>query len=182
MPNWCDNSLQIWGPAKDVKKCRAAMKSKESDFDFDKIHPLPKALKGTTAPTPKGEEEQAKKFIKLYGAPDWYEWQIKNWGTKWNIDPSSLVVQPDGPQNVRYNFSTAWSPPEKIVACLADKFRTLSFKLEYCEPGCAFAGVLEVERGKVVDRACYEPGMRGYEKLARAFGMWDDEEPEEKYG
>jgi hypothetical protein len=50
-----------------------------------------------------------------YGNTDWYEWRIKNWGTKWNAYETNV--------NKRYkdwvSFETAWSAPEPIIATLA---------------------------------------------------------------
>ena len=52
----------------------------------------------------------------LHGATTWYDWCIKNWGTKWNayenvqIDPDTIM------------FETAWSAPEPVIAQLAKMY------------------------------------------------------------
>ena len=31
-------------------------------------------------------EADQKRFSETYGATDWYDWAVKNWGTKWSPD------------------------------------------------------------------------------------------------
>ena len=115
--------------------------------------------------------------------PDnWYNWNITNWGTKWSaaevwndrIDDDGKV---DG--HTSYNFDTAWSPAERVIAALAALFPTLTITHRYCEAGMGFAGEVVYERGSFVSRDEYssgndsfpdeawvanEDGSRGYER------------------
>jgi hypothetical protein len=53
-----------------------------------------------------------------YGALTWYDWAIKNWGTKWGIsEPESTRRK----RSVVYTFSSAWSPIEPIVTKMSGK-------------------------------------------------------------
>lgn len=45
--------------------------------------------------------------------PTWYEWRIRNWGTKWDVEDSRL--SPDG----IVSFVTAWSMPLPILKKLS---------------------------------------------------------------
>lgn len=58
------------------------------------------------------EGKQALDNIKTYGVKDWYDWSIKNWGTKWNAYSFELVGEDENTLNVE--FDTAWSPPTPI--------------------------------------------------------------------
>lgn len=49
MPNWVSNSISISGKEKDLKQIVKYVKSKTSDFDFNKIIPMPKSLAETEA-------------------------------------------------------------------------------------------------------------------------------------
>ena len=63
-----------------------------------------------------------------YGAPTWYEWSIKNWGTKWNayaLDTYENGVTDDNPT---LSFQTAWSAPHPILAKLAEMYPEVSFE------------------------------------------------------
>lgn len=51
-----------------------------------------------------------------YGATSWYDWCRRNWGTKWNAYGNSQT----GTDTI--TFETAWSPPEPIIAKLAEMY------------------------------------------------------------
>lgn len=44
MPNWVQNRLTIYGQETEVEKCLLFCKSEDSDFDFNKIVPMPQTL------------------------------------------------------------------------------------------------------------------------------------------
>jgi len=112
--------------------------------------------------------------------PDnWYNWNITNWGTKWSaaevwndrIDDDGKV---DG--HTSYNFDTAWSPAEPVVAALAEKFPTLRIAHRYCEAGMGYAGEVlyadgveirreEYDMGQMPDDAFTEEWDRDYDKV-----------------
>lgn len=51
-----------------------------------------------------------------FDAETWYEWCIKNWGTKWNALSTEIISDDE------ITFETAWSAPEQIVAALAKMY------------------------------------------------------------
>lgn len=44
MPNWVRNEIEVYGNEKDMQRFLKKIKSKDSDFDFNKIIPMPKSL------------------------------------------------------------------------------------------------------------------------------------------
>lgn len=52
--------------------------------------------------------------VQRYGSKDWYDWRIKNWGTKWNASDSSF-----NEETGVIEFDTAWSMPENIFRALS---------------------------------------------------------------
>ena len=82
------------------------------------------------------------------GYPDWYMWNIANWGTKWSPDVHDdvLVAVHEDETSIRMRFDTAWAPPSVLVATLSEKWPTLTFVLDYSEPGMDFYGA-EAWRG-----------------------------------
>jgi hypothetical protein len=60
---------------------------------------------------------------------DWYNWNIRNWGTKWDISDDSAEVMERRNGFVKYYFSTAWSCPAEALDNLAKQYPTLSFTL-----------------------------------------------------
>jgi len=68
----------------------------------------------------------------LFQGNDWYDWNVRNWGTKWNAYDVEIE---DGTSTLKcyltYTFSTAWSPPEGVIRALAKKIEELNFKLQF---------------------------------------------------
>lgn len=89
----------------------------------------------------------------------WYNWRVNEWRTKWNCYDGRVDLSGIKNGVVVYDFDSAWSPPTGVIRAAALKFNTLSFTLEYAEPGCDFSGVFEA-RGDVYDEQC-EDGVLG---------------------
>ena len=61
----------------------------------------------------------------------WYNWNISNWGTKWDINGSVEIDDYDDEQ-IEINFSTAWgSFPIEICNKLRDMFPEVGFSWFY---------------------------------------------------
>jgi hypothetical protein len=72
------------------------------------------------------------------GHPNWYEWSIDNWGTKWGAyDYAEVAAQVDG--RFVFRFQTAWSFPEPIFRKLAEIYPTLTFAVISFDEGWRFA-------------------------------------------
>lgn len=140
MPNWCNNVVRIKHEnPKMIEQVREAFAKGELLHSF---MPCPQELLDTVAGYP-GEDKEAEheaqkaRNIELYGHKDWYDWQIANWGTKWDIGGDGSVVDIEG--GLELAFDSAWSPPCDAYQTLVDKF---GFEIEafYYEPGMAFVG------------------------------------------
>ena len=142
------NTLNVDGAATDISKFREWLNGEP--LTLNKILPMPKELEETTSPTPDSEVEKAKELTAKYGASNWYDWHINNWGTKWDIDADEDDYDSTD-TCIRYSFDSAWSPPTKAIVALSSLFPTLNFTLTYREDGCAFAGILKVGNGDFED-------------------------------
>jgi hypothetical protein len=82
---------------------------------------------------------------------DWYHWNCRNWGTKWDVSvvngneyPNTIkTVNDDG--SILYQFETAWSPVGEVLMKLSEQYPTLNFDYEYEEEqgwggSCTFLG------------------------------------------
>ena len=70
MPNWCWNHLEISGDEKQLQEFveKSINAHEETEFSFE----------GTL---PRGDRK------------DWYDWSLKNWGTKWDAcEPDILSL------------------------------------------------------------------------------------------
>lgn len=76
------------------------------------------------------------------GYPDWYEWSLANWGTKWNAYQTFLVERQD--EQATIGFCTAWSPPLPVIDELGHQWPTLSFVLDYEDIHAGFSGTLRL--------------------------------------
>ena len=107
-------------------------------------------------------EKLANKFnnnLKEHGAANWYDWNCEKWGTKWNLDSgtsSEFEDRENGLAVIKYNFDTAWSPPDVVIKELAKQYPELKMQLRYWEGGMAFQGRLRLKGRKVYEEKRWE--------------------------
>lgn len=177
MPNWCSNTLCIqFGNKSELKKIKKLLLNKENVVDFALAVP---------------QQEQ--------GTPDWYNWNINNWGTKWNACDSFSVEEDD--EEIKVCFDTAWSPPEKWFYAFCDKLKDISrgitAQLRYEESGLWFAGTYVLEsdgyiyqhEGEMINisdttrkEIKYDSKMDVWRDTNGKFVSWDDVTYEVDYG
>lgn len=86
---------------------------------------------------------------------DWYHWNVRNWGTKWDIgvpngqEYSDTQVQITDDNDVMYHFQTAWSPVGEVLMKLSEMYPSLNFDYEYEEEQgwggtCTFKGGVDI--------------------------------------
>ena len=152
MPNWCRNRVTVYGNEEEVSKVVDIFESK--DTVFGKIIPSPdwKNIPNEDGELPVRREHKNPKtgevsFVTMEfpksGKNDsrWYDWNISNWGTKWDIN-GSVEVDVEDEDQIEINFNTAWGPPVEVCEKLRDMFPELGFSWFYDEPGMETAGYL----------------------------------------
>jgi len=126
MPNWVQTRIKVNGEKENVEKVLDAVFSINQEgqkkFDLNKIFPMPDEIRNTEADNSKRPE-----LVEKYDANDWYEWSVKNWGTKWNTDRNSFYEE----ENI-ISFQTAWSFPEPILEYLSN-FEDVAFQILYAD-------------------------------------------------
>ena len=86
---------------------------------------------------------------------DWYHWNVRNWGTKWDITLERDEI-PDFDQNndgdwyFHWYFDTAWSPAEPAYHAIAKRFPNLEFNYEITEEANFYAGILVFKNGELL--------------------------------
>ena len=116
MPNWCSNTITISGEPEKIKEFVEFLEEKDGKEWFDFFRPTPEELK----------EE------------GWYQWNVDNWGTKWNSDAQDWSVDEDF-STVTFWFDSAWSPPVELYKYITEN-TDFSVEAEYCEEGVGFVG------------------------------------------
>lgn len=145
MPNWCENSLTIRGPKKALDAFKETLNTvdahgEKTEFSFHQTVPQPdNILKGNISMEAMAEG-QAK------GQDNWYNWNITNWGTKWDASDPDVVVDD---KKVTITFQTAWAPPKEWMASASKKFPELTFEIACCECGAAYFGTICAINGEV---------------------------------
>ena len=135
MPNWCINTLIIKGDKSHLKAFKRRAKSKGTDLSLECFLPMPRELVGTVSP---GDN------------PNWYDWSLENWGTKWDIKAKLSQQFEDG---LVYEFRSAWTPPVAWLKTVANTYPKLEFTLKYDEEGVGFLGVAQTIKGRVKDKS-----------------------------
>lgn len=119
MPNWCNNSITISHP--DVEKIDAIEKElTKSDMDSGVCNLI--------RPRPATEED------------NWYDWNLENWGSKWDLSISTGSYERDG-DTISFDFDTAWSPPIALYEYMVDQ--GYDVRAYYHEPGMCYCGKFE---------------------------------------
>ena len=113
MPNWCYNNVKISFDSENEQELRDKVR-----FDKDlfcQFAPMPESV-----------------------GDGWYEWNISNWGTKWDAQPFDINWEDDC---VTFQLETAWSPPLGFY----EKMEQLGYEIDayYLEEGMAFIGYYE---------------------------------------
>jgi len=99
---------------------------------------------------PKEELKRSYECLQKYGTDNWYDWSIKNWGTKWNAYDFQ-----GSPEEGVLIFLTAWDPPREIVKALCQKYPNSNLDWYYDEEGCQNAGhYYSGENGEVINEVC----------------------------
>tara|TARA_A100001391_G_scaffold37546_1_gene20729 strand:- start:296 stop:796 length:501 start_codon:yes stop_codon:yes gene_type:complete len=164
MPNHCSNRIEIHcETVEQAEEIKDFLHSKETCFDLNNIVPAPnwsktpltgketnfigeKSELGKVGELPIKDEEFSEtigtywRFASTGKQDDrWYDWQIRNWGTKWNTYDDHLEYE-EGDTTLSYSFTTAWSPPEEAIEALRRIYKNVSISAWFDEPGMEIGG------------------------------------------
>ena len=141
MPNWCNNNISITGPNSVIDKIEKITKEEDNKNGLLQFfNPMPKELEGTTSPSSSADKPQPM----IDGVDNWYDWRVKNWGTKWDIsiDDSGLDYSEEGDKGyIKGWYDTAWGPALECFDTFQRKHNDIYITNLYYEPGCDFAGI-----------------------------------------
>lgn len=66
-----------------------------------------------------------------FASDGWYDWNVRNWGTKWDASDADLTDNTeDKAACLNYSFNTAWSIPEPVFAAMVRQHPELDFDFE----------------------------------------------------
>ena len=120
------------------------------------------------------QEEYDRRMLD-YQVANWYDWCVKNWGTKWN---AYGVGKWKGNE---ISFQTAWCPPVPVISKMSEIYPEVDFILEYADEGGGFLGWTTFQKG-CSQETLLEWNSEDGVKLRQKLGCYyeeDDEEVEE---
>jgi hypothetical protein len=178
MPNHVTNEVKFLGSVERIKELREKCKGENSPFSFQSFYPMPIELQGTSSPAKivteqelqewkdklaKGEINEWEKDYRpitkdeqyelkgKYGADNWYDWHIHNWGTKWDCyshrgeGDESFVI-----------FETAWSTPIRAMLYLSELFDDITIEVRYADEDFGSnVGTYTLQDGEIIEM--YQP-------------------------
>lgn len=184
MPNHVYNNVTITGDEDDLLRLKRLLSMPQpiqlSKGEFDNlifnfhslITPDQSIWDEYYGSEPKGQSlEESLKFASNH----WYDWNIRNWGTKWNAY-DAYISDNFSDESVKsyyieYEFSTAWSPPEGIIEALAKKIHELKLNVSFSwiyEEEQGWGGVMEsTPDGNILETDSWEIPDSHKEMLSR---------------
>ena len=183
MPNHVYTRLHVSGPDADVVNFTIKSSSSTGELlSFQELMPMPKQLSVVSSPVRIVTQEDYDKavaedallpekdyrkgylpltrqmqadYLEQFGADNWYDWKIVNWGTKWGAyDVSEWTIKPFTGASITYQ--TAWSPATKLFLKVSKDFPTLTFRHDFVDEGGNFVGYETFRNGVAIDSADYE--------------------------
>ena len=162
MPNWCNNILTI--------------RSEDSAF-IDRIEAAYEQgeLLQTLMPQPDYPgyaDQEIKERDSGSHMPDWWNWRVANWGTKWDIGGEDCDSTRIDKNTITFHFDSAWSPPLEAL----EGSEGFDYEIQYYEPGMNFVGEAHREGDTGFD-VTYEIGEQP-DHLTELFNIVPEEEDE----
>jgi hypothetical protein len=185
MPNWCFNTVKIivkvnQNNVEDIAKIKAQLNQpfvrehenwnpktaqmEVESYTYDNpVFSFWNIVKPTDMETYLKQPDRnipLEEQLKFQGN-DWYSWNVRNWGTKWDVGLSNgdkypdteLIVESD--RELIYRLNTAWSPPVPAIENLSRQYPDLAFYLEYQEE-TGWGGEMTIVNGEIVQSMEYE--------------------------
>jgi hypothetical protein len=162
MPNWVNNSLSITGDAARVQAVKTQLATPYERLmtkfvDGKMVEEMGRVevpLSFWNVVRPEGEDLENYNASLVSGgvAPFWYDWNCKNWGTKWDTDAE---FEEYAENDLHYFFATAWSPPIEAITALSAQYPDLHFELEW-EEEQGFGGTVVFSEGNSTETEYYD--------------------------
>lgn len=166
MPNWVSNWISVSGKKEDVERFIEKAKqprptgmneeTKEIEYSLDEQE----GFTFWNFIAPPQEAVESGEYFGIHGwangerkgdtKNNWYEWNTREWGTKWDachLDPREIEVDGDN-ASMSYSFETAWSIPEPVFEAMVEQHPELTFSFE-CEEEQGWGAEYEGIKGEI---------------------------------
>lgn len=172
MPNWTNNRILVKGSYEALEKMMDdAVITKNGTYHFGSWFPIPETyIKYDTTNYPDGRglkigkpsswakdspivtqelideyKKATKEQKEKYGVVGWYDWNVENYGCKWDSEFCPTYISDDV---IEINVDTPWSAPRPFLLKMSNRYPELEFQLfaHYEEGGndsCSFIAGME---------------------------------------
>lgn len=141
MPNWVSNTLSITGSAEDIADFKEKASQPKTTYWEGKEEVDEAVLSFMNFIAPPQEALASGEYYGTHGWSEgkevgrtpnnWYEFNNREWGTKWDASDEDLTV--DDTEYLEYNFQTAWAPPTPVFQAMAEQYKNLVFEIHCVE-------------------------------------------------
>jgi hypothetical protein len=185
MPNWVYNGLTIEGKPESVKSLMNQLNQPftrmHDEWDMttqsmgykqylysNPVFSFWNIIKPTDLDAYNKQPEHKPNEPITFDGNDWYNWNIRNWGVKWDVAvsnddkyPETNMEEAENGENyvVHYNFNTAWSRPLPVLFKLSEQYPDLLFTHSY-EEETGWGGEMEILRGVPISESEYDNQCR----------------------
>lgn len=174
MPNWVFNDLSIEGNKEDIAKLKAQMNQPftrvHEQWSFEKqamvtdetsysnpVFAFWNIIKPTDLEAYVKQPDHSLPLAEQlkFQTNDWYAWNVRNWGTKWDVANHDEDKYPEtelydeGDESLSYRFNTAWGPAKEAILNLTEQYPNLNFTLSF-EEETGWGGEWTFENGEYV--------------------------------
>lgn len=193
MPNWCYNYLDISGDETLIADIKRQL-NKPFAKDHDSWNPATGQMEvsQTTYSSPvfafhniynhRQDGISDEEYIKqpdhnmpleealMFKGNHWYDWNVRNWGTKWDVAVRDGEEYPDtelyeeSTTVLGYKFNTAWSPPTEAITKLSEQYPSLEMNLSY-EEETGWGGSINFNNGIATEEESYDNKCRDCDSL-----------------
>lgn len=110
-----------------------------------------------------GRGRQYVSNFEKYGAPTWYEWRIREWGTKWNACYTEILDKDT------VTFKTARSNPARIIGKLGELYPSVEIEHWWAGEGTEInTGIRRLFAGEE-EVFCFERDENAYSIYAKCW-------------
>jgi hypothetical protein len=168
MPNWVTNELTIECADRDYllavgARLRAPIPGRDGDIHI--VTDTKFSFWNITAPTDLDAYHSVCDSEGMKNPDNWYNWNMRNWGVKWDARVHSADVNHD---SLTYSFDTAWAPPIQALESLCEELPDLKITLRFVEEQ-GWGGVTVFKEGEVYELEEWDI-PESHEEAVKAFG------------
>ena len=185
MPNWVYNGVVITGNSKDIAlvKEQLARPSKQQHIHFPSneivqtVNDSVFQFWNIVAPTNLDAYHDQPNVKQDLTNPDhWYNWNLRNWGVKWDASDVYFVAESETPESLCYTFSTPWGVPTDALLELSRQYPDITIENEW-EEEQGFGGTLVFQNGIEEETDGYEYKCNDCDQKFQSYeGLKFDEE------